>query len=103
MMRRYEPKPWDIRRCDMVRAKDGEFVRYDDASAEINRLTFALAEVEALELQHGAVIARLIEENRRLREALRGMVGLYDSDEGTRSLPEVSAARAALSSTGEKG
>lgn len=42
------------------------------------------------------------EENRRLREALRGMVGLYDSDEGTRSLPEVVAARAALSSTGEK-
>ncbi|UFM63669.1 hypothetical protein LOS78_05750 [Paracoccus sp. MA] len=45
----------------------------------------------------------LAEENRRLREALRGMVGLYDSDEGTRSLPEVVAARTALTSTGEKG
>lgn len=41
------------------------------AEAEIERLTFALAEVEALELQHGAVIARLAEENRRLREALK--------------------------------
>ncbi|MFN8681248.1 hypothetical protein ACDP63_08855 [Paracoccus sp. P2] len=49
------------------------------------------------------LITAQAEENRRLREALRGMVGLYDSDEGTRSLPEVVAARAALSSTGEKG
>ena len=37
-MQRYEPKPWDIRRCDMVRADDGGYVRYDDASAEIERL-----------------------------------------------------------------
>lgn len=49
------------------------------------------------------LITALAEENRRLREALRGMVGLYDSDEGTRSLPEVVAARTALTSTGEKG
>ena len=38
-MRRYEPKPWDIRRCDMVPAEDGEYVRYDDARAEVERLT----------------------------------------------------------------
>ncbi|WP_449043770.1 hypothetical protein [Paracoccus versutus] len=38
----------------------------------------------------------------RLREALRGMVALYDSDDGTRNLPEVVAARAALTS-GEDG
>jgi hypothetical protein len=50
-----------------------------------------------------AAVAKLESENQRLRKALRGMVGLYDSDGGTRSLPEVIAARAALSSTGEKG
>lgn len=95
------------------------------ARAEINRLTFALAEVEALELQHGAVIARLIEENRRLREALQAERSLSDRlagaleyiDDYALSYPDlgiVSAvaqpaikdhdkARAALSSTGEKG
>ncbi|WGR61434.1 hypothetical protein E3U26_12320 [Paracoccus ferrooxidans] len=49
------------------------------------------------------IITAQAEENRRLRDALRGMVGLYESDGGTRSLPEVVAARSALSSTGEKG
>ena len=38
-MRRYEPKPWDIRRCDMVHADEGEYVLYSDAKAEIERLT----------------------------------------------------------------
>lgn len=49
-MRRYEPKPWDIRRCDMVRADDGEYVLYKEARAEIakemalsDRLAEALA------------------------------------------------------------
>ena len=39
MMRRYEPKPWDIRRCDMIHADEGEYVLYCDAQAEIERLT----------------------------------------------------------------
>ena len=38
-MRRYEPKPWDIRRCDMIHADEGEYVLYCDAQAEIERLT----------------------------------------------------------------
>ena len=40
-MRRYEPKPWDIRRCDMIHADEGEYVLYCDAQAEIERLTKA--------------------------------------------------------------
>ena len=36
-MRRYEPKPWDIRRCDMVHADEGEYILYSDAKAEIER------------------------------------------------------------------
>ncbi|MDQ7262768.1 hypothetical protein NM680_13295 [Paracoccus sp. PS-1] len=43
-MRRYEPKPWDIRRCDMVIADEGEYVLYGDARAEIERLNNALTE-----------------------------------------------------------
>ena len=43
-MQRYEPKPWDIRRCSMVRDEQGEYVRYDDAQATIALLT---AELEA--------------------------------------------------------
>ena len=43
-MRRYEPKPWDIRRCDMIHADEGEYVLYCDAQAEIERLTKALDE-----------------------------------------------------------
>ena len=39
MMRRYEPKPWDIRRCDMIHADEGEYVLYCDAQTEIERLT----------------------------------------------------------------
>lgn len=46
-MQRYEPKPWDIRRCDMVRADDGGYVRYDDARAEIERLTKEMAHIIA--------------------------------------------------------
>ena len=38
-MRRYEPKPWDIRRCDMIHADEGEYVLYCDAQTEIERLT----------------------------------------------------------------
>lgn len=38
-MRRYEPKPWDIRRCDMTHADEGEYVLYCDAQTEIERLT----------------------------------------------------------------
>ena len=38
MMRRYEPKPWDIRRCDMIHADEGEYVLYCDAQTEIERL-----------------------------------------------------------------
>ena len=38
-MRRYEPKPWDIRRCDMIHADEGEYVLYCEAQAEIERLT----------------------------------------------------------------
>ena len=37
-MRRYEPKPWDIRRCDMIHADEGEYVLYCDAQTEIERL-----------------------------------------------------------------
>ena len=40
-MRRYEPKPWDIRRCDMIHADEGEYVLYCDAQTEIERLTKA--------------------------------------------------------------
>ena len=38
-MRRYEPKPWDIRRCDMIHADEGEYVLYCDAQTQIERLT----------------------------------------------------------------
>ena len=38
-MRRYEPKPWDIRRCDMIHTDEGEYVLYRDAQTEIERLT----------------------------------------------------------------
>lgn len=38
-MRRYEPKPWDIRRCDMIHADEGGYVLYCDAQTEIERLT----------------------------------------------------------------
>ena len=49
-MQRYEPKPWDIRRCDMVPADEGKYVLYCVAQAEIERLTverdFFLSEVK---------------------------------------------------------
>ena len=44
--------------------------------------------------------AALAERCRVMDEALSDMVGLYDSDEGTRSLPQVVAVRAALTSGG---
>ena len=37
-MQRYEPKPWDIRHCDMVPANEGEYVLYCAAQAEIERM-----------------------------------------------------------------
>ena len=37
-MQRYEPKPWDIRHCDMVPADEGNYVLYCDAQAEITQL-----------------------------------------------------------------
>ena len=37
-MQRYEPKPWDIRHCDMVPADEGEYVLYCAAQAEIERM-----------------------------------------------------------------
>jgi len=56
-------------------------------------------------------ITAQIEENRRLREALSGLMGAYKAvaDSGdagfwkAEETPEYQAARAALSSTGEKG
>lgn len=103
-MRRYEPKPWDIRRCDMVHADDGEYVRYDDAHAKIELLTKAhdtvcgaLAEAikraEKAEAERDEARAQA-EENRRLREALKKIAST-----GRCEFAEV---RAVLRSTGEK-
>ena len=53
---------WDHIAAKLIPREDGEWVRYSDlaaARADSGLLTFALAEVEALELQHGAVIDRL--------------------------------------------
>ena len=50
-MRRYEPKPWDIRRCDMIHADEGEYVLYCDAQAEIERLTAQLKQARMVQDQ----------------------------------------------------
>ena len=55
-MRRYEPKPWDIRRCDMIHADEGEYVLYCDAQTEIERLTKERDEARA---QVDAVVVEL--------------------------------------------
>lgn len=75
---------------------------HDKARELVERLRDDYTSYESTEaaMEAADLITAQAEENRRLREALRGMVGLYDSDEGTRSLPEVVAARAALASDG---
>jgi hypothetical protein len=45
---RYAIKPWDAYTAYPVRATDGEFVRYDDHVAEIERLKKRIAAHEAL-------------------------------------------------------
>ena len=51
-MRRYEPKPWDIRRCDMIHADEGEYVLYCDAQTEIERLQTIIGNLHAVEEKH---------------------------------------------------
>ena len=71
-MRRYDPKPWDIRRCDMIHADEGEYVLYCDAQTEIERLR------RMLDLRGTGPAERYWEgrwrdeaaDNERLREAL---------------------------------
>ena len=54
-MQRYEPKPWDIRRCDMIHADEGEYVLYCDAQTEIERLTKERDEAVAAAYEAAAI------------------------------------------------
>ena len=81
-MRRYEPKPWDIRRCDMIHADEGEYVLYCDAQTQIERLTKERDEAVAAAYEAAAIrsenYARGAPYNQRasinaLANSLRGM------------------------------
>ena len=67
-MRRYEPKPWDIRRCDMIHADEGEYVLYCEARAEIERLREAIRQAD--DILEGCGFAVELGARRVLRAAL---------------------------------
>ena len=47
---RYEPTPWDIRRCDMVETENGDWVRYSDFAAAQAERDYALARIKTLSI-----------------------------------------------------
>lgn len=98
----------EARRMDYVRQGRAARKAAEAAMKEFEPAILALAE----ERDRLAVLSRanndlarheangrrqLQAENARLREALDGLLSLYDDDEGCRSLPQYIAARAALS------
>lgn len=56
---RYEPKPWDIRRCDMVETENGDWVRYSDFAA-------AQAEIDAMKAENER-LTKLVSDSEKER------------------------------------
>lgn len=67
----------------------------DERTGKVVALVVGHAEFDEPEPDTRA-IARMVETTPELLSALRGLVALYDTDEGCRSTPEYIAARAAI-------
>lgn len=49
--------------------------------------------------KESSVVLAMVQQNKDMLEALKGMSDLYDTDDGTRSLPQYIAARATIART----